>query len=158
MNRFISLMPSSMCCPLGSGSQRSSLGTAVAGACHGFSAHTPVRLTQPPRLVEIVTSGLAVTMRSASGPSKRASSTSAFPKTSCVEMLAGTRLGNESGTSDARTGSAATAGRGPCGYSRAERSEEHTSELQSRRDLVCRLLLEKKKKKNKTIHNIENKN
>src|SRR5438874_10395715 len=28
---------------------------------------------------------------------------------------------------------------------RASRSEEHTSELQSRRDLVCRLLLEKKK-------------
>src|SRR5690349_24821003 len=31
----------------------------------------------------------------------------------------------------------------------ASRSEEHTSELQSRRDLVCRLLLEKKKKNNK---------
>src|SRR5690606_40586446 len=30
------------------------------------------------------------------------------------------------------------------------RSEEHTSELQSRENLVCRLLLEKKKKKNKT--------
>src|SRR5690349_23519402 len=29
----------------------------------------------------------------------------------------------------------------------ARRSEEHTSELQSRRDLVCRLLLEKKKVK-----------
>src|SRR5438105_5523507 len=29
----------------------------------------------------------------------------------------------------------------------ASRSEEHTSELQSRVDLVCRLLLEKKKKK-----------
>src|SRR5438874_3402718 len=28
------------------------------------------------------------------------------------------------------------------------RSEEHTSELQSRRDLVCRLLLEKKKQPN----------
>src|SRR2546428_6361061 len=28
-----------------------------------------------------------------------------------------------------------------------DRSEEHTSELQSRSDLVCRLLLEKKKKK-----------
>src|SRR2546428_6796153 len=28
---------------------------------------------------------------------------------------------------------------------RADRSEEHTSELQSRSDLVCRLLLEKKK-------------
>src|SRR5690349_23206990 len=36
-----------------------------------------------------------------------------------------------------------------CGWFRSdgiERSEEHTSELQSRRDLVCRLLLEKKKK------------
>src|SRR3712207_7403255 len=30
---------------------------------------------------------------------------------------------------------------------RAARSEEHTSELQSRQYLVCRLLLEKKKKK-----------
>src|SRR2546428_9772166 len=32
------------------------------------------------------------------------------------------------------------------------RSEEHTSELQSRSDLVCRLLLEKKKKKSKDIN------
>src|SRR5947207_7406076 len=34
-------------------------------------------------------------------------------------------------------------------YTRADshRSEEHTSELQSHSDLVCRLLLEKKKKK-----------
>src|SRR5438105_9568821 len=31
------------------------------------------------------------------------------------------------------------------------RSEEHTSELQSRVDLVCRLLLEKKKKKKKKV-------
>src|SRR5688572_32056930 len=31
----------------------------------------------------------------------------------------------------------------------AERSEEHTSELQSQSNLVCRLLLEKKKKKKK---------
>src|SRR5690349_24009807 len=31
------------------------------------------------------------------------------------------------------------------------RSEEHTSELQSRRDLVCRLLLEKKNKKILTL-------
>src|SRR5450432_4943485 len=44
------------------------------------------------------------------------------------------------------------------------RSEEHTSELQSRSDLVCRLLLEKKKtnhqtepitkKNNNTLHNV----
>src|SRR6266403_5804802 len=32
---------------------------------------------------------------------------------------------------------------GPC----TDRSEEHTSELRSRRELVCRLLLEKKKSK-----------
>src|SRR5204862_2868167 len=32
-----------------------------------------------------------------------------------------------------------------------KRSEEHTSELQSRRDLVCRLLLEKKKKQREVI-------
>src|SRR5688572_31350608 len=31
---------------------------------------------------------------------------------------------------------------------RGERSEEHTSELQSQSNLVCRLLLEKKKKQN----------
>src|SRR5690349_24193022 len=37
--------------------------------------------------------------------------------------------------------------------SRSARSEEHTSELQSRRDLVCRLLLEKKKKKTKKTKN-----
>src|SRR5438874_10646469 len=35
------------------------------------------------------------------------------------------------------------------------RSEVHTSELQSRRDLVCRLLLEKKKKKSKDMNNDE---
>src|SRR5215475_15276102 len=33
----------------------------------------------------------------------------------------------------------------------AGRSEEHTSELQSRENLVCRLLLEKKKKKKKRL-------
>src|SRR3712207_6887135 len=34
----------------------------------------------------------------------------------------------------------------------AERSEEHTSELQSRQYLVCRLLLEKKKTSNTITH------
>src|SRR2546422_7785988 len=34
----------------------------------------------------------------------------------------------------------------------AERSEEHTSELQSRLHLVCRLLLEKKKERHKTVN------
>src|SRR5207253_6592474 len=36
-----------------------------------------------------------------------------------------------------------------CQAKRNWRSEEHTSELQSRGHLVCRLLLEKKKNKNK---------
>src|SRR5690349_24078563 len=35
------------------------------------------------------------------------------------------------------------------------RSEEHTSELQSRRDLVCRLLLEKKKKNFQILSNTQ---
>src|SRR2546422_6808510 len=35
------------------------------------------------------------------------------------------------------------------------RSEEHTSELQSRLHLVCRLLLEKKKKKEPLTHSAE---
>src|SRR2546421_7476705 len=45
----------------------------------------------------------------------------------------------------------------------SDRSEEHTSELQSRSDLVCRLLLEKKKKIdavriNATQHQEQNRN
>src|SRR2546428_9325903 len=36
-----------------------------------------------------------------------------------------------------------------------DRSEEHTSELQSRSDLVCRLLLEKKKKRTTTVQSDE---
>src|SRR2546427_3293011 len=35
---------------------------------------------------------------------------------------------------------------------RVRRSEEHTSELQSQSNLVCRLLLEKKKKKFNTVN------
>src|SRR5206468_9677756 len=38
-----------------------------------------------------------------------------------------------------------------CSETDVRRSEEHTSELQSRSDLVCRLLLEKKKKSTMTI-------
>src|SRR5438105_11077921 len=37
----------------------------------------------------------------------------------------------------------------------SDRSEEHTSELQSRVDLVCRLLLEKKKKKKQQVKTID---
>src|SRR5208337_5181118 len=47
------------------------------------------------------------------------------------------------------------AGRPAAGVSRGPRSEEHTSELQSPMYLVCRLLLEKKKKK--IAHTTQNK-
>src|SRR3712207_8240383 len=47
--------------------------------------------------------------------------------------------------------------RGPeAGRAGAQRSEEHTSELQSRQYLVCRLLLEKKKKKKTEAKNKNN--
>src|SRR2546430_13351607 len=39
-----------------------------------------------------------------------------------------------------------------CAASVAMRSEEHTSELQSQSNLVCRLLLEKKKRMNLPLH------
>src|SRR5688572_32500337 len=45
---------------------------------------------------------------------------------------------------------AQAAARRPEAARRGRRSEEHTSELQSQSNLVCRLLLEKKKKKTKT--------
>src|SRR3712207_7778690 len=50
-----------------------------------------------------------------------------------ISRLSSSRSGTASMTSSA------------CARSSSERSEEHTSELQSRQYLVCRLLLEKKK-------------
>src|SRR2546422_3675274 len=55
---------------------------------------------------------------------------------------------------DAHLADGGAARRGGAGERREPgrlRSEEHTSELQSRLHLVCRLLLEKKKKKRPTI-------
>src|SRR5204863_3085347 len=66
----------------------------------------------------------------------------------------------EAGRHRVREASHRSTGAGRCGI---DRSEEHTSELQSRRDLVCRLLLEKKKndttnfRSRKTSHTTRNK-
>src|SRR5438132_13360811 len=62
------------------------------------------------------------------------------------ESAVGVVLGSEGYPGSPRTGHAIS------GLSDAAacRSEEHTSELQSHSDLVCRLLLEKKKKKKNT--------
>src|SRR5438270_9852513 len=43
---------------------------------------------------------------------------------------------------------------GDANFASANRSEEHTSELQSQSNLVCRLLLEKKKKYTKSSSNV----
>src|SRR5690242_20840406 len=66
----------------------------------------------------------------------------------------GTCIGNTSSpTSPPRRWGAAAGGRWHPAKRRCcpSRSEEHTSELQSHVNLVCRLLLEKKKKKEKQI-------
>src|SRR2546422_7174389 len=56
--------------------------------------------------------------------------------------------GFERNCGDAACGNRVRLVRRPDGHGTAARSEEHTSELQSRLHLVCRLLLEKKKKQN----------
>src|SRR3712207_7064389 len=71
---------------------------------------------------------------------------------SSVGVGVGFNLGNLFGGGNAYGGRAASTievlmGRGPAPTG-AYRSEEHTSELQSRQYLVCRLLLEKNKKAN----------
>src|SRR3712207_8465342 len=53
--------------------------------------------------------------------------------------------GRERGAPDACSGAFFPDASGACRPRRRRRSEEHTSELQSRQYLVCRLLLEKKK-------------
>src|SRR5438874_8045198 len=74
------------------------------------------------------------------------------PGRSCGRSGEPSRTRGAGGRMDIRPPPGAGAARGTYFKPRA-RSEEHTSELQSRRDLVCRLLLEKKKKKkNKNTH------
>src|SRR5690554_6971106 len=68
-----------------------------------------------------------------------APSPSALSGRAASERFSSASIKDTSGNSSASTTLAATT-----------RSEEHTSELQSRPHLVCRLLLEKKKKKQKT--------
>src|SRR3989454_8134569 len=63
-----------------------------------------------------------------------------FPYTTLFRSLGRVDVWINNAGADVLTGERAT-------RSRAERSEEHTSELQSPCNLVCRLLLEKKKEK-----------
>src|SRR2546421_3349136 len=64
-----------------------------------------------------------------------------------ISQRSAIHVGNEQRVASASRGSRGGRGSRSRAPRRANRSEEHTSELQSRSDLVCRLLLEKKKKK-----------
>src|SRR3712207_8762350 len=73
-----------------------------------------------------------------------------------ADLYRGTACGGDSGSDcgvDLLRRGGAGGGR-PCGNFSDRRSEEHTSELQSRQYLVCRLLLEKKKKSYVDVSNI----
>src|SRR2546422_5092476 len=88
------------------------------------------------------------TSRSLGQPGCCSSSRSRGHSASCGETVLPPRhAGEEVGAADPQERH-----REPCNQGSAQpkrvRSEEHTSELQSRLHLVCRLLLEKKKKKN----------
>src|SRR2546430_11928407 len=61
------------------------------------------------------------------------------PRTAPALGLSSTARRSPAGTATLHSGESRT------GRSSAKRSEEHTSELQSQSNLVCRLLLEKKK-------------
>src|SRR5260221_2710302 len=72
-----------------------------------------------------------------------------FPYTTLFRSSFCRRCGNEKRTSRNSCNISCKSSRHPCtkpSRSSPRRSEEHTSELQSHSDLVCRLLLEKKKK------------
>src|SRR2546430_13419473 len=73
-----------------------------------------------------------------------------FPYTTLFRSLPTTRPGGHHQCPPVRRGAGPEAGGGrrPADEhaTGADRSEEHTSELQSQSNLVCRLLLEKKKK------------
>src|SRR5690349_23691582 len=76
---------------------------------------------------------------------RRPPSSTLFPYTTLFRSIAASTRSCV-GTDGRPSGSFTAARQARRGEGPRRRSEEHTSELQSRRDLVCRLLLEKKKK------------
>src|SRR5207248_4592667 len=81
-----------------------------------------------------------------SGPLALRSSCPALPENACssVQRICAGRVGVSTGCPGAE-GQNPMANRRRSAARSCKRSEEHTSELQSPYDLVCRLLLEKKK-------------
>src|SRR5688572_31517343 len=86
-------------------------------------------------------------------PTRRSSDLSSFPKSTCRACTAHTATPGGFASvirPTAGTGRSCATARRPStsGPHSGGRSEEHTSELQSQSNLVCRLLLEKKKNTN----------
>src|SRR3989449_1545716 len=103
-------------------------------------------LIEPDGRLRITDFGLALALR---GDARfgGATSRSGTPQFAAPEQLLGERVDQRADIySLAATAYFALLGRPPFEGPTPERSEEHTSELQSRLHLVCRLLLEKKKK------------
>src|SRR2546430_8922967 len=69
-----------------------------------------------------------------------------FPYTTLFRSLRGFLAGDVKNFLQRRQGLQEERGLADAGVAAEERSEEHTSELQSQSNLVCRLLLEKKNK------------
>src|SRR2546422_2196926 len=83
-----------------------------------------------------------------------------FPYTTLFRSSLGTLFGPHDGTEAEEQAIDSLSGPGrivviAAGNDGSNRSEEHTSELQSRLHLVCRLLLEKKKKKKQVLTTVE---
>src|SRR5205823_7025424 len=99
--------------------------------------------------------GVFFRARDALRPARAGSQTAAAtrrPRPACAPRGARRHGRGAGGAASRELGTAhPAAGAGPERRAALERSEEHTSELQSLAYLVCRLLLEKKKKK--TQHN-----
>src|SRR5438445_3841487 len=74
-----------------------------------------------------------------------------FPYTTLFRSSSNTAANNSSGGPTNGSNPSRNSGVREAIAAKPLRSEEHTSELQSRQYLVCRLLLEKKKKKIKII-------
>src|SRR3989442_10099129 len=91
---------------------------------------------------------LARMRSSASGSASTGGSADAQSTTSVSTAPRRNRLAVAASAASTATGVRWSVGARPRSRRERSRSEEHTSELQSRPHLVCRLLLEKKKKKN----------
>src|SRR5262249_32407050 len=147
--------PPSVRRPEPAGNARSQSNTGAAASASGCSTHTSSSVGCPfgaalpfDTLVSTVTAlplaPGASTVPGASAPAGAAVASCTAPNPSCVSDAAAERTQPRSGV---YSNSTAPSAAGPPGSQAcAPRSEEHTSELQSLTNLVCRLLLEQKKK------------